>query len=46
MRRGSAPAQLRAVGLKAIHQVEGRDVEGVVSESTVKLKYHRLGCIR
>lgn len=33
---------MRGVKLKAVHQVEVRDARGVISQATVKVKYHRL----
>lgn len=35
-------AVMRRVKVKTVHQVEVRDVKGVVSEATLRVKYHRL----
>jgi hypothetical protein len=40
--RHTIAAAMRQVKVKAIHQVEVRDANGVVSQATVKVKYHRL----
>ena len=40
--RHTIAAAMRRVKVKAIHQVEVRDAKGVVSQATVKVKYHRL----
>jgi Transposase DNA-binding/Transposase DDE domain len=40
--RHTIGAAMRRVKVKAIHQVEVRDAKGIVSQATVKVKYHRL----
>ena len=40
--RHTISAAMRGIGVKAIHRVEVRDAKGAVSETTVRVKYHRL----
>jgi Transposase DNA-binding/Transposase DDE domain len=40
--RHTVAAAMRRIKVKAVHQVEVRDAKGTVSQTTVKVKYHRL----
>ena len=40
--RHTVAAAMRRVKVKAVHQVEVRNAKGMVSQATVKVRYHRL----